>query len=176
MTVARYITLSLISRYHCFDPTNRDISGLHCIYQDGLWQEFHLERCQWTLVDSSRGGSCFSFWKQGKQRLWPSLREFGQSLNTVGIWQSEWVPALQTVLLSNLLGIWSGPDALFRLSPASDFSTPLTFITRGEMRGVLGLVDKGISVPSDCRGMKTDVNCLLRMSALSNVSVTLKTF
>ena len=31
MTVVRYITLSLISRYHCLDPTNRDISGLHCI-------------------------------------------------------------------------------------------------------------------------------------------------
>ena len=31
MTVARYIALSLISRYHCLDPTNRDISGLHCI-------------------------------------------------------------------------------------------------------------------------------------------------
>ena len=31
MTVARYIALSLISRYHCLDPTNRNISGLHCI-------------------------------------------------------------------------------------------------------------------------------------------------
>ena len=31
MTVARYVALSLISRYHCLDPTNRDISGLHCI-------------------------------------------------------------------------------------------------------------------------------------------------
>ena len=31
MTVARYIALSLISRYHCLDPTNRYISGLHCI-------------------------------------------------------------------------------------------------------------------------------------------------
>ena len=30
MTVARYIALSLISRYHCLDPTNRDISALHC--------------------------------------------------------------------------------------------------------------------------------------------------
>ena len=32
MTVARYIALSLISRYHCLDPTNCDISGLHCTY------------------------------------------------------------------------------------------------------------------------------------------------
>ena len=31
MTVARYIALSLISRYLSMDPTNRDISGLHCI-------------------------------------------------------------------------------------------------------------------------------------------------
>ena len=31
MTVARYIALSLISRYHCLDPTNCDILGLHCI-------------------------------------------------------------------------------------------------------------------------------------------------
>ena len=31
MTDARYIALPLISRYHCLDPTNRDISGLHCI-------------------------------------------------------------------------------------------------------------------------------------------------
>ena len=30
MTDARYIALPLISRYHCLDPTNRDISGLHC--------------------------------------------------------------------------------------------------------------------------------------------------
>ena len=31
MTVTRYIALSLISRYLSMDPTNRDISGLHCI-------------------------------------------------------------------------------------------------------------------------------------------------
>ena len=30
MTDARYIALPLISRYHCLDPTNRDILGLHC--------------------------------------------------------------------------------------------------------------------------------------------------
>ena len=30
MTVTRYIALSLISRYHCLDPTNHDISGLRC--------------------------------------------------------------------------------------------------------------------------------------------------
>ena len=30
-TLGGYIALSLISRYHCLDPTNRDISGLHCI-------------------------------------------------------------------------------------------------------------------------------------------------
>ena len=33
MTDARYIALPLISRYHCLDPTNRDISGLHCTIQ-----------------------------------------------------------------------------------------------------------------------------------------------
>ena len=31
MTVARYIALSLISRYHCLDPANRYISRVHCI-------------------------------------------------------------------------------------------------------------------------------------------------
>ena len=31
MAVARYIALPLISRYLSMDPTNRDISGLHCI-------------------------------------------------------------------------------------------------------------------------------------------------
>ena len=30
MTDARYIALPLISRYHCLDPTNRDISRVHC--------------------------------------------------------------------------------------------------------------------------------------------------
>ena len=30
MTVGRYIALPLISRYHCLDPTNRDISRVHC--------------------------------------------------------------------------------------------------------------------------------------------------
>ena len=30
MAVARYIALPLISRYLSMDPTNRDISGLHC--------------------------------------------------------------------------------------------------------------------------------------------------
>ena len=38
MTVARYIALPLISRYHCLDPTNRDISGLHCIW----YRSIHL--------------------------------------------------------------------------------------------------------------------------------------
>ena len=32
MAVARYIALPLISRYLSMDPTNRDISGLHCIW------------------------------------------------------------------------------------------------------------------------------------------------
>ena len=32
MTDARYIVLPLISRYHCLDPTNHDISRVHCIY------------------------------------------------------------------------------------------------------------------------------------------------
>ena len=36
MTDARYIALPLISRYHCLDPTNRDISGLHCTTLDWL--------------------------------------------------------------------------------------------------------------------------------------------
>ena len=31
MTVARYISLSLILRYHCLDPTNCDILSVHCI-------------------------------------------------------------------------------------------------------------------------------------------------
>ena len=31
MSVTRYIALSLISQYHCLDPTNRDISRVHCI-------------------------------------------------------------------------------------------------------------------------------------------------
>ena len=31
LTAARYIALSLISRCHSLDPTNRDISGVHCI-------------------------------------------------------------------------------------------------------------------------------------------------
>ena len=31
MTVAWYIALPLISRYHCLDPTNRDILRVHCI-------------------------------------------------------------------------------------------------------------------------------------------------
>ena len=35
MTVARYIVLPLISRYHCVDPTNRDIARVHCIKM--LW-------------------------------------------------------------------------------------------------------------------------------------------
>ena len=39
MTVARYIALSLISRYLSMDPTNRDISGLHCT------QEWSLNQC-----------------------------------------------------------------------------------------------------------------------------------
>ena len=37
MTDARYIALPLISRYHCLDPTNRDISGLHCITLVWKW-------------------------------------------------------------------------------------------------------------------------------------------
>ena len=28
--VSQYVLWDLISRYHCLDPTNRDISGLHC--------------------------------------------------------------------------------------------------------------------------------------------------
>ena len=31
MTATRYIALPLISRYLCLDPTNHDISGVHCI-------------------------------------------------------------------------------------------------------------------------------------------------
>ena len=31
MTVALYIALPLTSRYHCLDPTNRDISRVHCV-------------------------------------------------------------------------------------------------------------------------------------------------
>ena len=41
MTVARYIALSLISRYHCLDPTNRDISGLHCRNNLPIWYQVH---------------------------------------------------------------------------------------------------------------------------------------
>ena len=37
MAVARYIALPLISRYLSMDPTNRDISGLHC-----TWFCYHL--------------------------------------------------------------------------------------------------------------------------------------
>ena len=45
MTDARYIALPLISRYHCLDPTNRDISGLHCINKE-------LNQIQdWLLVN-----------------------------------------------------------------------------------------------------------------------------
>ena len=32
MTDARYIVLPLISRYHCLDPTNCDISRVHCTH------------------------------------------------------------------------------------------------------------------------------------------------
>ena len=46
--------------------------------------------------------------------------------------------------LSNLQEILSGPDAFMTLSPASNFSTHLTFISRGEMRGVFGPVKVGI--------------------------------
>ena len=51
ITVARYIALSLISRYHCLDPTNRDISGLHC--SDGI-----LCVCKPTCVTSGLILSC----------------------------------------------------------------------------------------------------------------------
>ena len=43
MAVARYIALPLISRYLSMDPTNRDISGLHCIVMSCkhlLWRHF----------------------------------------------------------------------------------------------------------------------------------------
>ena len=42
-TVTRYIALSLISRYHCLDPTSRDISRVHCSDRGDL-------RC-WRGVD-----------------------------------------------------------------------------------------------------------------------------
>ena len=44
MTDARYIALPFISRYHCLDPTNRDISGLHCIheYNTRIADHFHI--------------------------------------------------------------------------------------------------------------------------------------
>ena len=32
MTVAWYIALQLTPRYHCLDPTNRDMSRVHCIW------------------------------------------------------------------------------------------------------------------------------------------------
>ena len=72
--------------------------------------------------------------------------------------------------LSILQGILSGPDAFFTLSPASNFSTPLTCITRSEIRGVLGPAKVGISASGDCGGVKTDLNCLFKMSALSFAS------
>ena len=61
MTVARYIALSLISRYHCLDPTNRDISGLHCITITAqakirLW---HLS----IGIHFNTPGSCVNFCK-----------------------------------------------------------------------------------------------------------------
>ena len=34
MTDARYIALPLLSRYHCLEPTNRDISRVHCTYHN----------------------------------------------------------------------------------------------------------------------------------------------
>ena len=52
MTVARYIALSLISWYLSMDPTNRDISGLHCTYYCGdktLLQLSYLHKeCSYT--------------------------------------------------------------------------------------------------------------------------------
>ena len=49
MTVARYIALSLISWYHCLDPTNRDISGLHCIWHNMviLWNSHTVKQSRW---------------------------------------------------------------------------------------------------------------------------------
>ena len=53
MTVARYIALSLISRYHCLDPTNRDISGLHCIkYQ--YTRKFLYQPRKWLFGQPAR--------------------------------------------------------------------------------------------------------------------------
>ena len=51
MTVARYIALSLISRYHCLDPTNRDISGLHCIWHNMviLWNSHTVKQSRWRF-------------------------------------------------------------------------------------------------------------------------------
>ena len=55
MTVARYIALSLISRFHCLDPTNRDISRVHC-----TWVPQSLAQ---MLPDLT------SFWPMGKS-IW----------------------------------------------------------------------------------------------------------
>ena len=69
-----------------------------------------------------------------------------------------------------LHGMLSGPEAFLTLSPASNFSTPLVLILRGEMRGVLGPDSLGILSTGDCGGVKTDLNCLFKISALSVAS------
>ena len=51
MAVARYIALPLISRYLSMDPTNRDISGLHC---NSLFFQDNAENLHKILVISSR--------------------------------------------------------------------------------------------------------------------------
>ena len=63
MTVARYIALSLISRYHCLDPTNRDISGLHCtacaVIMRSVYNNGCLHKVAWrSLVRSLLGTFC----------------------------------------------------------------------------------------------------------------------
>ena len=51
MRVARYIAHPLILRYHCLDPTNHDISRVHC---SSIWQVLDraFVKFHWHQLDS----------------------------------------------------------------------------------------------------------------------------
>ena len=102
MTVARYIALSLISRYHCLDPTNRDISGLHCILNSIILIFLTLVSFLWKFMGNTFTWSWSDYlvsvdmWLLRFHSYWLVLEIFQISIECVVDYLHRWPHPLKT--------------------------------------------------------------------------------
>ena len=106
MTVAWYIALSLISRYLFMDPTNRDISGLHCNTFRLMPRDLTDDRS--TLVQVMAW--CRKATSHYLSQCWPT------SMSPYDITRPQWVKWWYRILVSFFMAIIDQKNVCFDIT------------------------------------------------------------